>query len=50
MVAAGRDDIARVLGPEGEAKIAQGTEQHYLRYERLTNRILQNFVQFLRMY
>jgi GMP synthase (glutamine-hydrolysing) len=50
MVAAGRDDIARVLGPEGEAKIVQGTEQHYPRYERLTNRILQNFVQFLRMY
>jgi hypothetical protein len=50
MVAAGKDDIARVLGPEGEAKIREGTEKNYPRYERLTNRVLQNFVQFLRMY
>lgn len=50
MVAHGKDDVARVLGPDGEAKIREGTEKHYRRYERLTNRILQNFVQFLRMY
>jgi GMP synthase-like glutamine amidotransferase len=50
MVAAGRDDVQRVLGPDGEAKIREGTEQHYRRYERLTNRVLQNFVQFLRVY
>jgi GMP synthase (glutamine-hydrolysing) len=50
MVAAGKDDIARVLGPEGEGKIREGTEKNYPRYERLTNRVLQNFVQFLRMY
>lgn len=50
MVAAGKDDIARVLGPDGAAKIREGTEKHYPRYERLTNRVLQNFVQFLRMY
>ena len=50
MVTAGKDDIARVLGPEGEAKIREGTEKNYPRYERLTSRVLQNFVQFLRMY
>jgi GMP synthase-like glutamine amidotransferase len=50
MVAGGRDDVQRVLGPDGEAKIREGTEKHYGRYERLTNRVLQNFVQFLRMY
>ncbi|MDB5321090.1 MAG: synthase family protein [Phycisphaerales bacterium] len=50
MVAAGKDDIARVLGPDGEAIIREGTEKNYPRYERLTNRVLQNFVQFLRMY
>lgn len=50
MVAAGRDDVQKVLGPDGEAKIREGTEKHYGRYERLTNRVLQNFVQFLRMY
>jgi GMP synthase-like glutamine amidotransferase len=50
MVAAGRDDIQRVLGPDGEARIREGTEKNYRRYERLTNRVLQNFVQFLRVY
>jgi GMP synthase-like glutamine amidotransferase len=50
MVAAGKDDIARVLGPDGEARIREGTEKYYPRYERLTNKVLQNFVQFLRVY
>jgi hypothetical protein len=50
MVAAGRDDIQRVVGPDGEARIREGTEKNYRRYERLTNRVLQNFVQFLRVY
>ena len=52
IVAAGRSDpsIQSVLGPDGEARIREGTEKHYARYERLTNRVLQNFVQFLRMY
>jgi GMP synthase (glutamine-hydrolysing) len=50
MVAQGKDDIQRVLGPDGEAKIREGTEKNYARYERLTNRVLQNFVQFLRVY
>ena len=50
MVAQGKDDVQRVLGPDGEAKIREGTEKNYARYERLTNRVLQNFVQFLRVY
>jgi GMP synthase (glutamine-hydrolysing) len=50
MVAAGRDDITKVLGPGGEAKILEDTKRFYPRYERLTNRLLQNFVQFLRVY
>jgi len=50
MAVAGKDDIARVLGPDGEAKIRDDTQKHYPRYERLTNRILTNFVQFLRVY
>jgi len=50
MVAAGKDDIARVLGPDGEAKIREGTEKNYPRYERLTNKVLENFVEFLRVY
>jgi GMP synthase (glutamine-hydrolysing) len=50
MIAAGKDDIAKVLGPGGEAKILEDTKRFYPRYERLTNRLLQNFVQFLRVY
>jgi GMP synthase-like glutamine amidotransferase len=50
MVAGRKDDVLRVLGPDGEARIRDGVEKHYRRYERLTNRILQNFVQFLRVY
>jgi GMP synthase-like glutamine amidotransferase len=50
MIAQGKDDIQRALGPDGEARIREGTEKNYRRYERLTNRVLQNFVQFLRVY
>ena len=50
MVAAGKEEIAKALGPDGETRILEETERHYGRYERLTNRILGNFVQFLRVY
>ncbi|HEY7119400.1 MAG TPA: type 1 glutamine amidotransferase [Tepidisphaeraceae bacterium] len=50
MVAAGKDDINKVLGPGGDAAILKDTDAKYRVYERLTNRILQNFVQFLRVY
>jgi GMP synthase (glutamine-hydrolysing) len=50
MIAASKDDIAKVLGPGGETRILEDTQRYYPRYERLTNRILQNFVQFLRVY
>jgi GMP synthase-like glutamine amidotransferase len=50
MVANGREDIDKVLGPGGEGKIKEETEKHYPRYARLTNRVLENFVQFLRVY
>jgi GMP synthase (glutamine-hydrolysing) len=50
MTVAWKDDIDKVLGPGGADKIKQDTEKFYPRYERLTNRILQNFVQFLRVY
>lgn len=50
MVHAGKEDIFKVLGPGGDAKIIEDTEQHYPRYKRLTDRIIENFVQFLRVY
>jgi GMP synthase-like glutamine amidotransferase len=39
-----------VLGPGGDAKIRQDTATHYKRHARLGDRILTNFVQFLRAY
>jgi GMP synthase-like glutamine amidotransferase len=50
MVAANKEDINKALGPGGETKIIEDTEKHYHRYERLTNKILENFVQFLKVY
>ncbi|HYE17684.1 MAG TPA: gamma-glutamyl-gamma-aminobutyrate hydrolase family protein [Tepidisphaeraceae bacterium] len=50
MVAQGKADIDKVLGPGGEAQIHADTEKHYAKYERLTNRVLGNFVQFLKVY
>jgi GMP synthase (glutamine-hydrolysing) len=50
MIAAGRADIDKVLGAGGAAQIQADTERYYPRYERLTNKVLENFVQFLRVY
>lgn len=49
-VANGRETVTSVLGPDGERQIREETARHYPRYERLGNRILQNFVQFLKVY
>ena len=40
----------KVLGVDGEQRIRADTDKHYRRYERLGNRILNNFVQFLKAY
>jgi GMP synthase (glutamine-hydrolysing) len=45
-----KEDVTRVLGRDGEAKICEGTKKNYPRYERLGNRILNNYVQFLKAY
>lgn len=45
-----REDVNRVLGADGEAKIREETKQFYPRYERLGNRVLNNYVQFLKAY
>lgn len=50
MVAAGKDDVTKVLGSDGEKQIREGTTKNYPLYERLSNRILGNFVQFLKVY
>ena len=50
LVAGNRDDLVKHLGADGEAKIRADTAKHFGRYARVTDRILQNFVQFLRVY
>lgn len=50
MLQNGREDVVKVLGADGENKIRQETKQYYSRHARLGDRILRNFVQFLKVY
>ena len=50
LVAGNRDQIGKALGPDGEAAIRADTERYYTRHARLGDRILSNFVQFLKVY
>ncbi len=50
MLAEGKQALAESAGADAEAKIRQDTPKHYPLYERLTNKLLGNFVQFLKVY
>jgi len=50
ILGAGRDELAKALGPEAEGRIRQETEKNWSRYERLGDRLLRNFVQFTKTY
>ncbi|HZL37299.1 MAG TPA: hypothetical protein VFC78_18410, partial [Tepidisphaeraceae bacterium] len=50
ILSACNEDVQKVLGPDGEAKIRQDTQSHYPPYARLGDRLLRNFVQFLKVY
>lgn len=50
MVKVGHEEIFKTLGPGADAKILEDTEKFYPQYERLANRMLSNFVQFLKVY
>ena len=50
MLANCKDDVVKVLGADGEAKIREETKKFYPRHARLGDKILQNFVQFLKAY
>ena len=50
VISAGRQDITNVLGPDGEKTIREETAKNYPRYARQGERILRNFVQFLKVY
>jgi GMP synthase-like glutamine amidotransferase len=45
-----KDEIASSLGAEGAAKIQQDTQTFYPPYARLGDKLLRNFVQFLKVY
>jgi GMP synthase-like glutamine amidotransferase len=50
MVSTGQEDIARVLGPDGQRQIQQDTVRYYRHYRRMGDRIVQNFIQYLKLY
>jgi GMP synthase-like glutamine amidotransferase len=50
ILSGGKEDILKVLGPNGEEKIRQDTSRNYPRYARLGEKIVRNFVQFLKLY
>jgi GMP synthase-like glutamine amidotransferase len=50
VIANDRESWTNVLGPGGEHRLKEDTTKFYHRHERLGNRILTNFVQFLRAY
>ena len=45
-----REAIAHHLGPDGERTLRDQTATHYSRYARLGERLVHNFVQFLKAY
>jgi GMP synthase-like glutamine amidotransferase len=50
VIANDRETWTSVLGPDGDKKIQYETSQNYRRYARLGDRLLTNFVQFLKAY
>jgi GMP synthase-like glutamine amidotransferase len=46
----GKEDVEKVLGPGGEARIREDTRKYYSQYVRLGDRLIRNFVQFLKVY
>ena len=50
VISAGRQDITNVLGAGGEKAMREETARYYPRFARQGERILRNFVQFLKVY
>ena len=50
ILSAGNEDVMKVLGPHGATQIRQESGRHYPRYARLGEKIVGNFVQFLKVY
>ncbi len=45
-----RESLVKTLGEAAEKQVRDDTEKYYPRYQRLGNRLLKNFVQFLKVY
>ena len=45
-----RENLIQVLGPDGPQKVRDDTRKFYPRYVRAGERILKNYVQYLRRY
>jgi GMP synthase-like glutamine amidotransferase len=50
ILSAGQQDLVKVLGPDGPSKIRQDTETNHRECARLGDKLLSNFVQFLKVY
>jgi len=50
MLSNAKDDVLKAVGPDGAKKIREDTARHYPMFERLGNKVLGNFVQFLKVY
>lgn len=50
MLEHGRNELAEAVGAGAETKVREDTKKYYPRYARLGDRILGNFVQFLKQY
>jgi GMP synthase-like glutamine amidotransferase len=50
VVAAGKEEVTAAMGAGADKKILDDTVANYSRHERLGNRILKNYVQFLKVY
>jgi GMP synthase-like glutamine amidotransferase len=50
IVEAGKDDVQKVLGSDGAAKVRDDTKKYSAQYARLGDRLIRNFVQFLKVY
>lgn len=50
ILAAGKEDVLKALGPDGETRIREETRRYFPAYVRLGDRLIRNFVQFLKVY
>jgi GMP synthase (glutamine-hydrolysing) len=50
ILSAGNEEVMKVIGPNGASQIRQDTNRFYPRYARLGERLIRNFVQFLKVY